>query len=674
YLDERRRNVSLTTTQLMAVLVALFAALVLALLQMDRLNKRAAERGRDLRQANTRLNTIVETALDGVVVTDADFQVIDFSPAAEDIFKVGAADAIGRDILTFLDVTAPGVPPLPRNAAIETLLGTTGRLRGTGYCPDANVFPVEIALERATTPSGDIHVAFIRDISRREAAEKELVAARDAALASEQLKSDFLATMSHEIRTPLNGLMGNMQLLGNTSLSATQQRYMQNMATSGRMLMQHVSDVLDITQYDAGKLTIANVVSNLPSLIRDVVVTQGGLAETEKTDLSWGWDGPPLEWVETDPDRFQLILMNLVGNAVKFTRDGEVTITAHHATEGPQDILIVKVQDSGPGISPDQVNRIFEDFVTGDASETRNVGGSGLGLAIAQRFANAMGGHIEVTSELGVGSTFTLTLPITLADAPEMPSASKLRPVIPPMHMLVVEDNMINRTVVREMLETDGHRVTEAIDGKTGLVLAEQTKFDLILMDISMPHLDGRQTAERIASGDGASKDTPIVALTANVMTGSNADFLACGMTAAITKPLKRDTLRQTLWSVSHPPKQMGPILDTGHLQETRETLDPAAFTTIQNRFAAEVDGFLATFTKVPRLGLVEIAETAHKVAGSSALFGAVRLQNALISLERAATGGDGIAVHHARCSLPLLWAETHAALRDSGSSAIPAS
>ena len=261
-----------------------------------------------------------------------------------------------------------------------------------------------------------------------------------------------------------------------------------------------------------------------------------------------------------------------------------------------------------------------------------------------------------------------------IRDSPDTPSASKLVPAIPPLNILVVEDNDINRTVVREMLEEDGHEVAEAVDGQNGLTLAEATKFDLILMDISMPRLDGRQTAAQIVSGSGASCNTHIVALSANVLAGRKSDFLTCGLTAAIVKPLKRETLRQTLWSVAHPPKTQGPLLDIPHLMETQDVLDHAAFETVQNRFATEVDAFLTNFTKLPRLDLPIIAGMAHKVAGSAALFGAVRLQNALLTLERDAKAGNGIAVHHGRRTLAPLWAETQTALRDKGSAAIPAS
>ncbi len=672
--DQQRREVRLTTTQLAAVVVALFAALVLTLLQMDRLNKRAAQRGRAVQQSNTRLNTIIGSALDGIVVTDADFKIVEFNPAAVDVFRCSAEDALGRDLLTFLDVTEPGAPPFPREAALAHLQSTRGRLKGTGYRPDQSYFPIEIAFERAATPSGDIQVAFIRDISRQEAAENELVAARDAALAGEKVKSDFLATMSHEIRTPLNGLMGNIDLLQDTQLSDMQNHYVQNMVTSGRMLMQHVSDVLDITQYDAGKLQAAPVTTHLPTLIEDVVTTQIALAEAKKIALSWHWIGAPLAWAKTDPDSLQLILMNLVSNAVKFTRKGQVVVSVEHSPSPEGDSLHIAVADTGPGIGPDHIDRIFDDFVTGDVSAARAVGGSGLGLGIARRFAEAVDGTIEVSSTLGEGSTFTLSLPIAIAAIPDVAQKQAAAAQLPPQRILLVEDNGINRTVAREMLEADGHRVTEAVDGQTGVALADATRFDLILMDISMPGMDGRQAAELIAGRDGASCESHIVALTANALTGGPRNFLQSGLSATITKPINRETLRQTLRSTASTHTYPGPLVAHTHLAETRDALGAEALSRMQDRFTEEVAQVLETVTKMPRTPLPEIAEIAHRTASSAVLFGAKRLQAALLDLERWALAGDGISVHHARRDLPGIWAETQTALRDGDTAGIAAS
>ncbi len=663
FLDQQKLQVSLTTAQLVAVIVALFAGLAIALLQMDRLNNQAAEREAALQQSNSRLNTVIGTALDGVLVTDADMQIIDFSPAAADIFQCSPEIAMGRHFFDFCSVGPPTNDEVAKSDALQTILEAKGRMKGTGFTLEGRSFPIEFAFQSAKTPTGDIHIAFVRDISAREAAEEELVAARDAALASERLKSDFLATMSHEIRTPLNGLIGNMDLLGDTGLSPHQARYLDNMSASGRMLMQHVSDVLDITQYDAGKLTVSPVVTNLSALIEDVVLTQRGLAEAHETSLCWHWEGPPLEWVSVDASRLQLILMNLVGNAVKFTRAGRVTVTATHENADGADHVRFEIADTGPGIDPEQLPHVFDDFFTGDASESRDVDGSGLGLGIARRFATALGGQIGIDSELGSGSTFSVTIPVDIAEAPSGVTPPDDTPVAPPQHVLVVEDNAINRTVVRDMLMADGHRVTEAVDGKTGLAIAQATQFDLILMDISMPQLDGREAAQRIVSGDGASRNAPIVALTANVFVSDAPGFQACGIVATVVKPLRRDALRGALLDVALPPTISGPSILADHLSETCETLGPA-FEATMKRFSNEVDVFIKQFTAMPRAPFEEIADAAHKVAGSCALFGVWRLQQALLMVEETARERNGIGLHHLRQQLPELWNQAQHALQ----------
>lgn len=665
YLDRQRLQVASTTAQLTAVIIALFASLVLALIRMDLLTKRSAERGSALLQSNTRMNTIVNTALDGVLVTNAAMKIVDFSPAAEAIFQYDANMAHGLDFFTFCDVTPPDHPPLLREEAIAQLMNAPGLVTGTGHTRAGRSFPVEIAFQSANTPNGDINIAFVRDISNRKAAERELVAARDAALASEKMKSDFLATMSHEIRTPLNGMIGNMDLLGSTALSSTQQRFLDNMTTSGRMLMQQVSDVLDITQYDSGKLTLAQSVTNISDIVDDIVATQRGLAEAQETNLSWRWDGAPLNWAETDPNRLQLILMNLVGNAVKFTPGGTVTVTARHVAEDGTDRIRFEITDTGPGISPDLTSKIFDDFVTGDPSEARAVGGSGLGLGIARRFTAALGGKIGVVSALGEGSTFWVSLPMSRAMPPDPTAVADTVAAPSPMHVLVVEDNVINRNVVRDMLQADGHRVTEAVDGTSGVRLAEATQYDLILMDISMPGLDGRQAALAIISGDGASRDSPIIALTANIFAREAADYRNSGLTATVIKPLRRDELRKTLMAVQMPPDLSEPLVDLRHLAETQEVMGVDDFAANWDRHRMEVDDFISKFTAAPRLPDDTVGPLAHKIAGSAAIFGEDRLRAALLTLENAAMTEDGIAVHHIRRLLPQIWSDTQAAIAD---------
>lgn len=547
--DQRRENISQTLIRLALGVTLLLVTLLLLALYLGRLNRLNVRRSREALQAGKRTSTVIDTALDAVLVTDAQGAIVDFNAAAEQTFGYAAADVIGRDLAGLI---------LPEQAAQGDAAGTAqaggggvaramagkGRIKTEAKRASGDVFPVEVAIQSAESHDGGIFIAFLRDISHRVAAERDLVEARDRALAGEKAKTDFLATMSHEIRTPLNGLLGNLTLLQDTELSARQQQYIKNMNTSGKLLMSHISDVLDITKYDAGKLQLRPVDMNISLLVQDIVDNQSGAAAARDTRLSWHWDGPASDWISADSARLQHVLMNVIGNAVKFTAAGQVTIVLAMCGTPAQPRLRFTIKDTGIGIAPELQSEIFGDFMTGDNSYARDVEGTGLGLGIAQRFVTAMEGTIGVESTPGVGSTFEIELPVmpvdppaTVAEAREEVQAARA------LEVLLVEDNEINRMVAREMLRAEGHHVTDAHNGQIAVAMAQQTVFDLILMDISMPVMDGRAATRAIRAGGGPSAQVPIVALTANAVAEEQQAFLSDGMNDVLTKPLSREGL-----------------------------------------------------------------------------------------------------------------------------------
>lgn len=665
--DRQRADVALTMTELALALAVLIGALGLSVLYLVRLNKRIRLQERAQRQTGTRMNTVINTSLDGVIVSDDRGRIVEFSPAAEDIFGHRAADVIGHELGKIIvpDHLRAGHDKgmeRMRQGGEKRVVGK-GRVQLEAKRADGSIFPVELAIQSAVTEDGEIYIAFLRDITEQKAGEAELVDARDKAIAGEKSRSEFLATMSHEIRTPLNGLLGNLSLLRDTTLTGKQDTYMRNMETSGRLLLSHVSDVLDITRYDSGKVSVNLEPMNVSDLLQDIIDSQSGMASTQETTLDWGWDGPAQHWITSDSDRLQHVLMNLIGNAVKFTKRGRVSVTVSwHSDE-----MTFEIEDTGAGIPEDLQDRIFDDFVTGNAAYDREVGGTGLGLSIARRFVDVLGGEILVASELGLGSTFRVVVPAKAAEAtPKLDNLVERRAVIAPLRVLVVEDNEINRFVVREMLQADGHEVKEAHDGQQGVDMAAAERFDLILMDISMPVLDGRSATRHIRQGSGASRNARIVALTANVMPSEREDFLAQGMNGVLTKPLRKSDLRTVLGhQEATAPSETSVLIDHEHNAETYEVIGAENYPKLLARYSAEAETFIEWLQGDARLDRNDIADEAHKIAGNAALFGATAFRDTLVLIERSAKAGEDAAVMAAIATLPDIWKRSKTALAE---------
>lgn len=666
--DFRREAFSGTLMHLAIAIAALVAALAVLACYLAVLNAQNVRRRTQVIEASERMNIVTSTSLDAVVVADTSGRITDFNAAAEQIFGYSAKDAVGCDLG---ELIVPEHHRAAHQAGMARLRETgekrvvgSGRFKLEAKRANGEVFPVELAIQAADTKDGEIFIAFLRDISSQVQAEAELVLARDRAMAGEKAKTDFLATMSHEIRTPLNGLLGNLTLLEETRLSAKQSRYIRNMQTSGKLLMSHISDVLDITKFDAGKLRLHMVDMNISTLLKDIVDSLSGAAAGNGSTLEWGWTGgAPLNWVHADRDRIQHILMNIVGNAVKFTKNGRISITAQaSAAEEGKTILCISVRDSGIGIDPGLLPHIFDDFATGDSSYDREVGGTGLGLGIAQRFVKALGGRITVESTPGEGSVFNISFPVQAIAAPEPKGEARFTaPARKRANILLVEDNEINRHVAREMLMAQGHSVTEAHNGREAVEMAAETDFDLILMDISMPVMDGRSAARAIRTGGGASARAPIIAVTANAMAEEQEAFLKDGMNDVLTKPLTREGLLQLI--ADHPspapPEPEVAALRSQQLIELEETVGAEALLPLLNRFAAEMEAFLKDFENGQDLAANETAVEAHRIAGSAATFGLPELRSALIRLEKAALSQDRQAAEGALSPLRKAWAAT---------------
>ena len=391
-------------------------------------------------------------------------------------------------------------------------------------------------------------VGLIQDFDARKRQELALLEAQQAAEAAGEAKSAFLANMSHEIRTPMNGVMGVLHLLKGERLTEEGRHMLEEALSCGQMLAELLNDVIDFSKIEAGRLELTNEPLDPRSLLEGVVRLLRPQAEAKGLLLRLDCE-PGLGWVRSDPVRLRQALFNLVGNAVKFTERGSVTVRC--GAPRP-DALRFDVIDTGVGIPAEVQNRIFQRFDQGDASTTRKFGGSGLGLAITQKLAEMMSGAVGFSSEEGLGSTFWLEIGAERTD-PIAEMSETLEPVLDGLRVLVVEDNPTNRMIATKLLESLGAQVATAADGYLGVEAARLGDFHLILMDVQMPGIDGLEAARRIRALGGAAAETPIVALTANVLAHQRRAYLDAGMDGVVGKPISPGVLLREIARLSAP-------------------------------------------------------------------------------------------------------------------------
>lgn len=591
-----------------------------------------------LKASEERFQSLFELSPDAIVIISPDGKILDANDRACQLVGFEKDVMLSRTALEFIPVDQLN----KAQAGLENAkAGETVGIQIDFLNSDGERVPTEVLGRKIDSPSGPLFQGVVRDISERIASERQLLNAKEAAEKANEAKSDFLANMSHEMRTPLNGVIGSLSLVDRDVLDTESALLIGSAERSAEALLTLIDDLLDLSRIESGEVELEVSVFDVNELSTLVDEVFKPLADKKGLGLSTSVDVPDVPF-KADVGKIRQVLLNLVGNAVKFTQRGRIDVAMRFDGDAKSGNLIMSVKDTGIGISKQDQSTLFDRFKQVDSSRSRSHGGVGLGLSISQDLVELMGGEISVKSEPDAGSIFEFSVPVRCWEKhhenlnKQLDKLKRLRG-----RVLIAEDSETNAMVAKKMLERLGLSYLHVSDGAAAIDAAMNSSFDIVLMDVSMPNVDGLE-ATRILRDRGY--DKPIVAMTAHALKGDRDRALGAGMTDYLTKPIRPTALRKMLNSLLEKPQhaEMHNMitaggLDTNAIEEIWQG-DLETFADISQIFIEELSW------RLPDLKSANSSEKehhAHSLKGAAANVGAIELSRLSEELESVARSGQ---------------------------------